>query len=195
MKPFDYPMGATPLDPDELDGLKLKHITTRSELDRWEQQNIQDAIAWLKRKRSPDFLSEEFICELHEKMFGKVWKWAGQFRKTNKNIGVEWTLVSVELRLLLDDVRFWIENNTYEPDEIASRFHHRLVWVHLFPNGNGRHSRMMTDCILIGLLNSQPFSWGSGNLVEAGEIRKKYITALKLADTHDYSLLNDFVRS
>jgi len=196
MQVFEYPDGATPLEPEEMEGVKLRHITTRSELDRWEQANIQEAFEWLARRRKKiSIISEVFLCQLHEKMFGKVWKWAGTFRHTNKNIGVEWPYVPVELKTLLDDVNFWIANKTYPPEEIAYRFHHKLVWIHLFPNGNGRHSRMIADILLTEVFDLKAFSWGSGNLVEAGVSRKQYITALKAADEHDYSLLQAFVTS
>jgi Fic-DOC domain mobile mystery protein B len=195
MKQFEYPTGATPLYPEEIEGLKLKHITTRSELDRWEQENIQEALAWLSKRRKTEVLNEKFIRQLHEKMFNKVWKWAGNFRRTNKNIGVEWAEIPIELKQLLDDAKYWIENNVYSQDETAYRFHHRLVWVHLFPNGNGRHARMMADVLLMDVLGQDSFTWGNGNLVSAGETRKQYIDALKAADLHDYSFLQGFVRT
>jgi Fic-DOC domain mobile mystery protein B len=186
---FAYPPGATPLTPEEMDGLKLKHISTRGELDRWEQENIQDALAWLKRKRNPNILSEKFTLELHKRMFGKVWVWAGQFRKTDENIGVSWLRIAVELPQLIDDAKTWVEFKTYPADEIAYRFHHRLVWIHLFPYGNGRHSRLMSDIILTELFSAEVFTWGQEDLLRANDIRKQYITALKAADNHDYSLL------
>jgi len=193
---FEYPEGATPLEPEEIDGLKIKHITTRGELDRWEQDNIQDALDWLSRRKKKDhILSEEFICQLHERMFGKVWKWAGSFRRTNKNIGVEWPYISVELKMLKDDVTYWIDNKTFPPQEIAYRLHHRLVWIHLFPNGNGRHSRMITDILLTEVFEMQAFSWGGENLTEAGKVRSQYIQALRAADESDYSLLKEFLNT
>ena len=195
MRQFEYPPGATPLNPEEIDGLKLKHITTRAELDRWEQENIQDALAWLARRRKSDILTEDFICQLHEKMFGKVWKWAGEFRRTDKNIGKEWPYIAIHLRQLLDDVRTWVDQSSYEPDEIAYRLHHKLVWIHLFPNGNGRHARFMADIILTDFFKIDAFTWGNANLMEAGKIRQQYIEALKAADNYDYSLLKEFVRS
>lgn len=196
MTAFEYPNDATPLNPEETTGLKQRHITTRSELDRWEQENIQDAIAWLeKRRKHEDIITEHFICQLHKKMFGKVWAWAGTFRRTNKNIGVEWTNIPIELRKILDDVNFWITHHTYPSDEIAYRFHHRLVWIHLFPNGNGRHSRLIADILLTEILGLTEFSWGSTNLGEASTVRKQYIKALQAADRDDYSLLRVFVRS
>lgn len=194
MKIINYPPGATPLSPEELDGIKLKHISTRSELDRWEHENIQDALLWLTKRRKGEVLSEEFICRLHEKMFSKVWKWAGHFRRTEKNIGVPWVKIPVELRKLLDDTKTWIEFESYGPDEIAYRFHHRLVWIHLFPNGNGRHSRLMADIILTELLKQPPFSWGGEDLAHTSQIRAKYIQALREADDYNYSLLEEFVR-
>ncbi len=195
MREFIYPPGATPLTPEEQDGLKLKHITTRGELDRWEQENIQDALTWLSKKRKSDILNEEFILQLHEKMFSKVWRWAGHYRRTDKNIGVSWTKVPIDLRQLLNDAKAWIDFNAYSADEIAYRFHHRLVWIHLFPNGNGRHSRLMTDIILTDLLNQNAFTWGRDDLSSANDIRKQYIKALKTADEYDYTLLGEFVRS
>lgn len=195
MNQFTYPEGATPLIPEEQEGLKLKHITTRGELDRWEQENIQDALAWLERKRKFEVLEEAFLCQLHQKMFSKVWKWAGTFRRTNKNIGIHWTQVPLELRRLLDDTKAWIEFKSYSADEIAYRFHHRLVWIHLFPNGNGRHFRLMADVILGKILRQEAFSWRKGDLSSASEVRKKYIKALKAADQYEYKLLSEFVRS
>lgn len=192
---FDYPEGATPLDSEEAEDLKLRHITTRSELDRWEQENIQDAIAWLERTRKMDVLTEEFINLLHKKMFGKIWKWAGTFRRSNKNIGVDRFRIVIELRQLVDDVRYWIENNAFAADEIAYRFHHKLVWIHLFPNGNGRHARLMTDVLLTRILRQEPFTWGNDTLMDANLTRRQYISALRAADHNDYTELSTFVRS
>jgi Fic-DOC domain mobile mystery protein B len=192
---FDYPDGATPIDEDEKEGLLIPHITTREELNEWEQRNITDAYSWLNGTRRKDILSEEFIRALHKKMFGKVWRWAGTYRRTDKNIGVDWGHISVRFRQLLDDVRFWIDNKTYPPDEIATRFHHRLVQIHLFPNGNGRHARVITDVLLEKVLAQEPFSWGSGNLTDTGETRSNYIQALREADKNDYQKLLGFVRS
>jgi Fic-DOC domain mobile mystery protein B len=187
--------GATLLDPHEMEGLKLEHITTRGELNRWEQENIQDAIGWLLRRRKGEILSEAFVCRLHERMFDKVWNWAGKFRRTGKNIGVEWTVIPTELRKLLDDVKYWIENKTYHPDEIAGRLHHKLVWIHPFMNGNGRHARLMTDILLIEELEQPSFTWGGGNLLDTVSLRGRYISSLKAADRNDYALLLEFVRS
>ena len=144
-----YPDGATPLDPDEMEGLKFAHIETRGELDQLEQQNIQEGFNWLARQRNyNDFLTEAFLLELHKRLFGLVWTWAGRFRQSEKNIGVDYLMIGIELRNLLDDARFWFENETYGREEFAARFHHRLVKIHPFPNGNGRHARIMTDEIL-----------------------------------------------
>ena len=196
MKQEDLPKGATPLDNDELEGLKIKTIATRSELDRWEQQNIGDAMDWLEnRKNKSDILNEGFIKKLHEKMLGKVWEWAGSFRKTDKNIGIDKYRIGIELKNLLDDTQYWIDNKTYESDEIAIRFHHRLVQIHCFPNGNGRHSRLMTDTLLTDILDQKPFTWGSGNLLAEGDVRDTYINALYSGDRLDYEPLKNFVRS
>lgn len=192
---FDYPAGATPIDEDEKRGLLIPHISTREELNEWEQRNITDAYSWLDRTRQKNILSEEFIRKLHVEMFGKVWSWAGTYRRTDKNIGVDSSQISVLFRQLLDDIHFWIDNETYSADEIATRFHHRLVFIHLFPNGNGRHARVMTDVLLEKVLSQEPFSWGSGNLIEEGDVRANYIQALRSADGQDYEPLLKFVRS
>lgn len=193
---FDCPAGATPLDPDELRGLKLHHITTREELNRFEQDNINDALQWLaNRRRSDDILTEKFIKTLHKKMFGKVWQWAGTFRRSGKNIGVDWAQFPFYLRTLLNDVQYWIDHQTYPPDEIGVRFHHRVVSIHLFTNGNGRHARLMTDLLLERILGGKVFTWHSKNLADGENVRNLYIEALKKADRGDYSILLTFVRS
>lgn len=192
---FDYPEGATPLDPDEAHGLLLSHITTRVELDRWEQENITEAEIWVFRRTPRDILTDGFIKRLHKRMFGNVWRWAGEYRSTGKNIGVPAWQIATELRTLYADTAAWLEHGSYPPDEIAVRFHHRLTVIHPFPNGNGRHARMMTDILLVHLLKQPRFTWGSGNLVDAGECRRQYINALRAADRHDYGALLEFVRS
>jgi Fic-DOC domain mobile mystery protein B len=184
---------STPLSAEELEGLIPSYITLRSELNEAEQANILEAEEWAFKRRR-DVLSEKFLNDLHKRMFGRVWKWAGQHRHTGKNIGVDAYRISVELRQLLDDVRFWINNDTYQPDEIAARFHHKLVWIHIFPNGNGRHARLATDLLLTAM--GQPrFTWGRENLVDANETRQAYVDALRAADQHDYGPLLAFVRS
>jgi Fic-DOC domain mobile mystery protein B len=195
MTEFDYPPGATPLDPGESEGLLLSHITNRSELDRWEQENIKDAEEWAFRRKPKNLLSVTFILTLHEKMFGTVWKWAGTFRKSGKNIGIEAWEIRSSLTNLLEDVKIWIKSGVYTPDEIAARFHHQLVFIHPFANGNGRHSRLMADLVLVYELNSPRFTWGSCSITNTGKCRANYIKALKAADNRDYNLLFGFVRS
>ena len=124
-----------------------------------------------------------------------VWKWAGQFRKTETNIGIDWTRISMELRLLVDDANFWVEHQTYLPEEIAIRFKHRLVSIHCFPNGNGRHSRIMADLIALHVFGLNKFSWGNSSLVDSSEQRKIYLKALKMADNGNFSELINFARS
>jgi len=192
---FDYPEGATPLDHNEIEGLLLTHITTRSELDRWEQDNINEALAWLEQRKPKDILNESFMKQLHRRMFKNVWKWAGKFRQSEKNLGVPFYQISVELKKLCDDVEYWIKNKTFSEDEMAARFHHRLVSIHLFPNGNGRHARLTADILLENILGKPRFTWGSANLIKAGLDRKKYIESLVAADRGDYKPLMDFVRS
>lgn len=193
---MDYADGATPLDPDEMEGLLFKHVTTRGELDELEQANIQEGLAWLEKQNNPDVLSEGFVVKLHKQLFGQVWKWAGTFRLTEKNIGVDPYQISVNLRVLLDDARYWVENKTYPPIELAVRFHHRLVQIHPFPNGNGRHSRIMADSILVKLLSENEIDWAGGyRLEDMNERRTEYIAALRKADAGDYDALFKFVEA
>ncbi len=191
----EYPAGATPLATDETAGLRLTHITTREELNIFEQQNIQQAVAWALGGRKKDIMSEAFIQQLHQRMFGDVWKWAGQYRTSNKNIGVFSGEIGIELHKLINDVKFWVEKESFSPDEIAVRFHHRLVAIHPFANGNGRHARLMTDLLLEKQLRRPKFNWGGATLEQEGSTRSRYIAALRAADQHDYSLLMQFVRS
>lgn len=190
---LDYPPGATPLDADELASLIPSHITTQGELNEWEQLNILQGEAWARRQRK-EILDEAFLRQLHKQMFGETWRWAGEFRKSDKNIGVDWLKIGVELRKLLDDVHYQIEHAAYPPDEIATRFHHRLVAIHPFSNGNGRHARQMAD-LLVERLGQPRFTWGSRSLTNAGETRLRYIAALQAADARDYVPLLAFVRS
>ncbi len=190
----DYPDGATPLDPDELDGLKFKHVSTRGELDQLEQAGITEGLKWLDKQKNPDVLSEAFVLELHKRLFGSVWMWAGTFRRTEKNIGVDPIQVAIQLRQLLDDAKYWVEHGTYSPKELAARFHHKLVFIHSFPNGNGRHARIMSDAVLTKLLNEPAIDWAGGYRLEAmNERRDQYIAALRAADGNDMSALLEFV--
>lgn len=195
MTVFDAPDGTTPIDPDEAVGLRLAHITTREELDRWESENILRAMDWLDRKKPKSIMNDAFIRQLHLKMFGDVWKWAGTFRKSDKNFGVSWHEVPVAVFNLCEDANLWVQTPRESADEVAVRFHHRLVWIHPFPNGNGRHARLMTDLILENVLGQSSFSWGGRNLARKGLARKVYIEALKEADEGDYGPLLRFARS
>ena len=180
-------------------GLLLPSVTTRGDLDEVEQRNIEEAIRWtieVRRRFSPEnVLTESFVLEIHERMFGGVWQWAGTFRRSNKNIGVDNYLIPTELRTLLDDCRYWIANSTFSADETALRFKHRLVSIHCFANGNGRHSRLMADIVVEKLLKQTIFTWGSLNLIQSPEFRSTYLTALRQADKGNYEPLLIFARS
>lgn len=192
---LNYAPGATPLDLDEINGLIPIHISTQGELNEWEAANILSAQNWLfSLSNHGDFLTIDFTKSLHKKMFSETWKWAGLFRSSAKNIGVDPQMITTELKKLLDDVAYHVVNSTFPMDEIAYRFHHRLVWMHPFPNGNGRHARLMTDLLLVQ--TGEPrFTWGKQKLEDDGATRKQYINALRNADKHDYSALAEFVRS
>lgn len=194
---IDYIDGQTPLNEEEQDGLLIPSITTREELDEFEQLNIEKAIQWTfgKKWKAEQLFTERFVKDLHKRMYGEVWKWAGAFRESEKNIGIKSYLIPSELKILLDDALFWVQNGTYSPEELAIRFKHRLVSIHCFSNGNGRHSRLMADLIMEKVFNATFFSWGSTNLVKANETRTAYIKAVKMADKHDLHPLIDFAKS
>lgn len=182
---------ATPLTPEEMRDLIPAHIAYRSELNEAEQENIARAQEWALGPRWRDLLSEKFAKALHRRMLGDVWRWAGRFRTSQRNMGIDYWLIPTELRKLLDDTKAWIEFKTYPADEIAVRFHHRLVLIHPFPNGNGRHARLMAD-LLIMRLGGERFSWGRESLRDPGVARQQYIAALRAADNHDIAPLLAF---
>lgn len=193
-----YPKGATPLTRDELAGLIPDYIRTQGELNLLERENIVEATNWSAKTRAKNVLTMEFAYELHRRMFGNVWKWAGTPRQSDKNIGIPWQQISTQLGALFKDVETWIATKSYSWDEIGARFHHRLVAIHAFPNGNGRHSRTMTD-LLLNLHGEAIFSWGANRgelpLEEDGAVRNDYIVALQEADERKYAKLVQFVRS
>ena len=191
MNIFETDDNSTPLTEEEKQQLKAKWITTRAELNELETKGIADAEIWLLKNKK-DILNETFIKNLHKKMFGDIWKWAGSFRTTERNIGVAPYEIQPKLRILLEDVKFWIDNQTFSSKEIAIRFHHRLVQIHPFPNGNGRISRLMAD-LLMKQFGLPALNWGSGNLTEISELRKEYISSLREADSGNYTLLLSFI--
>jgi len=196
MKLFAAGDGNTPLSPEEQLDL-IPGLTSKEELNEWERQNILEAYAWALDKRNInrlDPLSESYVRELHRRMFDQTWKWAGLYRAAEKNIGIPHYRIREALAVLLGDVRYCIENRSYGPDEIVVRFHHRLVWIHPFANGNGRHARLMAD-VLIQRQGRPAFTWGSANLAGAGDFRRSYIDALRAADKGDLRLLLAFARS
>lgn len=194
---LEYDKCQTPIDDDEKEGLKIKSISNRKELDEFEQINIQKAVKWsLKNNFTIDkILTEDFIKLLHKKMFDEVWKWAGSYRTSNKNIEVDKFEIGIELKNLLDDARFWYSDKVFTPDKFTIRLKHRLVRIHLFPNGNGRHSRLLADIIITKVFTLPVFSWGNKNITKISDVRSHYISALKTADEGDYSKLVKFSRS
>ncbi|MBL7128083.1 MAG: mobile mystery protein B [Ignavibacteria bacterium] len=194
---LEYIDAQTPLDEDEKEGLLIKTITTKGELDEFEQLNIEKAIEWtISRKFKTEYLlSEKFVKDLHYKMFCDTWSWAGEFRKTNKNIGVDKYSIGVSLRQLIDDCKYWIENETYPEDEIAIRFKHKIVNIHCFSNGNGRHSRLIADVIINKIFGKPYFTWSSNNLNKKGEARNNYLKAIKEGDKGNIQPLIEFAKS
>lgn len=191
---FVYPEGATPIDADEASQLVPPHITYQRELNEWEESNIFEAVRWTRSLRSRELLEPEFLRELHFRMFDQTWKWAGKYRRSDKNIGVPWYRIPEDVLNLCEDAKVWIKEYDGSPDEIAVRFHHRLVLLHPFPNGNGRHARLLADLLAVRL--DRPFfTWGRSSLVAPDETRKAYILALQKADRGDINPLLAFARS
>ena len=196
MSPLTEGEGNTPLSADERADL-LPNLANQEELNEWERQNIVEAYAWALapnnlRRRDP--LVEPYVRDLHRRMFDQTWRWAGAYRTTEKNIGVPSAEIREGLAALLGDARYWLEHETYSPDELAVRFHHRLVFIHPFANGNGRHARLMAD--VLAQRQARPgFAWGSGDVMRAGDFRQRYIEALRAADAHDIGPLLAFARS
>ncbi len=192
MTPTD---GNTPLSPEELADL-IPSLATKEELNEWERENILRAREWAIRDRtSPtDVASDAYVRKLHLRMFDQTWKWAGQYRRSEKNMGIPFYQIREQLAALLGDVRYWIEQGTYPPDEIAVRFHHHLVLIHPFPNGNGRHARLIGDLLAIRL-GRPAFTWGATDLAKQGEARARYLDAIRAADNGAIQPLIAFARS
>jgi Fic-DOC domain mobile mystery protein B len=191
---FIEPVDSTPLAPAERDGLKLPWVSTRIDLNTAEQSNILKGMNWARRRQSKvpqEMLNELFLLQLHKQMFGEVWTWAGKFRKSERNIGIQAFQIGMAVKQLFGDVQYWIENKSFDVEEISIRFHHQLVLIHPFPNGNGRHSRFMAD-LLNERLDGQPLRWSGGNLADTGQLRAAYISALRAADRNDLVPLLNF---
>ena len=194
---LEYMDGQTPLDEDEREGLLITTIATRGELDEFEQKNIEQAVQWsMGRSMKPaTVFTSEFIRSVHKRMYAEVWKWAGEFRTSNKNIGVDKWEIPTALKTLLDDVQYWYAHNTYPPDEIVIRFKHRLVSIHCFPNGNGRHSRLIADIVIDKVFKLPVYTWGAATLMKHEDQRTAYLKAIRAADAGDIEPLIAFARS
>lgn len=191
---FEYAPGATLIDPDEALGLIPKHISTQADLNAWEEMNIVEGANWIARQKITQGLNEGLVRELHSRMFNQTWRWAGTFRKSAKSIGIDWTQIAVALKNLLDNTAFQIEHKTMSTDEIIVRFHHQLVLIHAFPNGNGRHARLLADALIVSL-GGKRFSWGGNTSIAApGTTRQNYLSALRAADNGDIAPLMLFAR-
>jgi Fic-DOC domain mobile mystery protein B len=190
------PLGNTPLSWEEQAGL-IPNLATREELNEWERQNILEAYGWALDARNiarQDPLTEPYVRELHRRMFDQTWSWAGRYRSTEKNFGVPCHRIRDSLAALLGDARYWLDHRTFAPDENAIRLHHRLVFIHPFANGNGRHARLLAD--VVAQRQRRPvFTWGGADIVRAGDFRRSYIEALRAADRNEIGPLLAFARS
>ena len=191
---FEYAPGATPIDPDEALDLIPKHISTQADLNAWEEMNIVEGANWVARQKIIQGLDEGLVREMHSRMFNKTWLWAGTFRKSAKSIGIDWTQIAVALKNLLDNTAYQIENQAVPIDEIVVRFHHQLLLIHAFPNGNGRHARLIADTLIVNL-GGKRFSWGGNtSIATLGLTRQNYLSALRAADKGDIKPLMLFAR-
>ena len=191
---FEYAPRATPIDPDEALDLIPKHISTQADLNAWEEMNIVEGANWVARQKIIQGLDEGLVREMHSRMFNKTWLWAGTFRKSAKSIGIDWTQIAVALKNLLDNTAYQIENQAVPIDEIVVRFHHQLLLIHAFPNGNGRHARLIADALIVNL-GGKRFSWGGNtSIATLGLTRQNYLSALRAADKGDIKPLMLFAR-
>ena len=191
---FEYAPRATPIDPDEALDLIPKHISTQADLNAWEEMNIVEGANWVARQKIIQGLDEGLVREIHSRMFNKTWPWAGTFRKSAKSIGIDWTQIAVALKNLLDNTAYQIENQAVPIDEIVVRFHHQLLLIHAFPNGNGRHARLIADTLIVNL-GGKRFSWGGNtSIATLGLTRQNYLSALRAADKGDIKPLMLFAR-
>ena len=187
--------GATPIDPDELAGLIPNHITTQGELNEWEQSNIVQGQEWALKSRMsafPKILTDHYVRQLHKRMFDQTWRWAGEYRTSGKNIGIEWMHIPEQTRVACENAQLWVQESVFEPVELCIRVHHRLVEIHPFPNGNGRHARLIADLIMLKHYKLQRLPWGGQDLVLPGKNRDSYLAALRLADQGDFASLIEF---
>ena len=190
---ISQPPGATPLQPDELEGLRPGHIRTREDLNEWEARNILKASNWAFSRRR-DVLNEAFIRALHHRMFDDTWEWAGTYRNSDKNIGIPWEQVHQgAVRNLCDNAKAQLAGGE-NVDDVAVWVHQQLTYIHPFPNGNGRHARLVTD-LLLKSHGREQFTWGVSDIARSSENRARYIASLKAADKGDYQALSVFVRS
>lgn len=188
--------GQTPVDPDAAQDLTSRYsrIRTREQLNDAEASNIIDAVIWIRDQElgPDDLLHQTFLRDLHRRMFGDVWTWAGQLRRRESTIGIAPAQIQEQTQILLGDVRYWIDNRTYGATEIGVRFHHRLVFIHPFVNGNGRHARLAASALAAALaLGFDHFSWGARSRQPAEDARRQYLAALRAADLGDYRALLD----
>lgn len=176
---FDTSDGNTPIDEDEALGLRLTWVRTRGDLNEAEAANILDTRRAIRSPAIDDVLDDLWLRQLHRRMFGDVWEWAGAYRLSDRNIGIDWTEVPAAVRNLVQDARAWFEDDDQQTP--VARFHHRLVAIHPFPNGNGRHSRAAADYLCNALGIASP-TWGARTYADTAELRDAYLAALRTAD-------------
>ncbi|RLA29618.1 MAG: mobile mystery protein B [Gammaproteobacteria bacterium] len=168
------------------------------DINQAELVGIVEATDWAKKTRlSPNEV--KFWQRLHAQMFGQVWSWAGEWRQHEPNIGVPPQDIQPDMKNLQDDLAFWLsEKCDMAALELIARFHHRLVYIHPFSNGNGRWGRLITDVLAARVLGMTPLTWARGGHglrdIESDE-RKKYIATIKAADKGEFGPLMEYLKS
>ncbi len=109
-----------------------------------------------------------------------------------RHIGIDWMQIPEQVRNACEDAKLWVSDAVFEPRELAIRLHHRLVFIHPFANGNGRHARLVADLLLIKHFKLERLPWGNRDLVSSGEVRNRYLESLRAADRGSFDALIDF---
>lgn len=181
--------GRTSLTVQDLQGLKLPFVKTRAQLSAVEGPNIvsgKQATLTSRKSRVPNMLSVEYLRELHSRMFNDVWDWAAQIPSTELQNEFAASVPGIRPQLSIlyaDAIEYWLNDKRMTPEEFAVRVHHRVVKIHPFRNGNGRHSRLLADLLLSENFGLETFTWGGSAQLGAGDLyRQPYLEGLKAAD-------------
>ena len=161
--------------------------------DHLEAKNHYEALEYLYslvEKDNSQNISEYLIRNLHKLVTAETDKeWAGNYRNSNVIIvGSEHTPPDAfEVSIVMGDLIKWLRGNQKKlhPIELAAIFHHKLVFIHPFFDGNGRTARLAMNLLL--MQKSYPMA------VMLKNDRKKYYQTLSRADEKDYAPFVRFI--